>query len=216
MSFDFAIVSVSTKNKGLTMSELMFIKTNAGLVPCSETEQVMFNKWKLGEVIAIKTAKRARNPKFHRKFFNLLNLAFDYYEPSSGVLTKDEKLILKKVFVELDRQSNNSGVLLDWGREFIKAETNQRKSEIINIENAFEPFRKDIIVAAGYYDECRVPSGTVKVARSISFASMGEDEFSELYKAVFNVCWRFVLSRNFGSEHDAQNAVDQLLSYSGG
>tara|TARA_R110000803_G_scaffold67241_2_gene128912 strand:- start:252 stop:848 length:597 start_codon:yes stop_codon:yes gene_type:complete len=198
------------------MSELMFIKTSEGLVPHTDTEREVFKKWKLGEVIAIKTAKRARNPKFHRKFFNLLNLAFDYYEPSSGVLTKDEKLILKKVFVELDNQANNSGVLLDWGREFIKAETNQRKSEIINIENAFEPFRKDMIIAAGYYDEHRVPSGTVKVARSISFASMGEDDFNALYKAVFNVCWRFVLSRNFKNETEAQNAVDQLLSYSGG
>lgn len=194
------------------MSELSFIKTNVGLVPHTESDKETFSKWKLGEVVVGKF-KRVRNPKFHRKFFALLNLAFDYYEPSSGVLTEDEKRIATKIFQTLDNYNSQNGVLLDFGREFLKAESMERRNQLANIENAFEPFRKDMIVQAGYYDEVRVPSGIQKVAKSISFAKMEEDEFNALYKAVFAACWRFVLSRTFKTESEAQNAVDQLESF---
>jgi len=207
-------VFVIQRHKGLAMAKLMFIKTKAGLLPHTEADKEVYDKWKLGGVISV-DCKQVRNPNFHKRFFNLLNLAFDYYEPSSGVLTNDEKNILKEVFVELDNQSNNSGVLLDWGREFIKATAKKRTSQIQNIQNAFDPFWEDMVVQAGYYDEVRVPSGIKKVRRSISFAKMDEIEFNSLYKAVFNVCWRFVLSRSFKDEAEAQNAVDQLLSYTG-
>lgn len=195
------------------MAKLMFIKTKVGLVPHTEADKEVFDKWKLGGVISV-DCKQVRNPGFHKRFFNLLNLAFDYYEPSSGVLTNDEKNILKEVFVELDNQSNNSGVLLDWGREFIKTTAKKRMSQIENIKNAFDPFWEDMVVQAGYYDEVRVPSGIKKVRRSISFAKMDQIEFNSLYAAVFNVCWRFVLSRSFKSEAEAQDAAEQLLSYS--
>lgn len=194
------------------MSVLMFIKTKVGLVPHTASDKEVFDKWKLGEVVSGKF-KRVRNPEFHRKFFSMLNLAFDYYEPSSGVLTEDEKRIATKIFQTLDNYNNSNGVMLDFGREFLKAESQERRSQLTNIENAFEPFRKDMIEAAGYYDEVRVPSGIKKVARSISFAKMEQGEFNALYKAVFNACWRFVLSRTFKTKEEAQNAMDQLLSY---
>ena len=72
------------------MAELAFIKTKSGLAPLTESDKETFDKWKLGSVFRADFTK-VRNPQFHRKFFSLLNLTFDYYEPSSGVLTKDEK-----------------------------------------------------------------------------------------------------------------------------
>lgn len=195
------------------MAEVNFIKTSTGLVPISEADKEIYNKWKLGRVICGKFSQ-SRNYEYHKRFFGLLNLAFDYYEPSSGVLTRDEKELLKKVFVSLDNAANNSGVMLEWGREFIRLETDLRKSKIENIQKAFEPFREEMIIESGFYDEVRTPIGIKKYARSISFASMDEHQFRELYKAVFDTLWRFVLSRHFKNEAEAEDAAIKMLSYS--
>jgi len=195
------------------MAELSFVKTRAGLVPHTEHDKEVFNKWKLGSVISGEF-KKVRNPLFHRKFFALLNLTFDYYEPASGVLTADEKRIATKIFITLDNYNNKNGVMLDFGREFLKAESEDRRANIENIEKAFEPFRKWAIIQAGFYDEVSLPGGTIKVARSISFANMDEIEFGHLYKSFFNVCWFFVLSRFFKSESEADNAAMNLLKFS--
>ncbi len=194
------------------MAEVNFVKTSNGLVPASHADKEIFNKWKMGGVICGKFSQ-SRNYKYHKRFFGLLNLAFDYYEPSSGVLTNDEKRIATKIFQSLDNASNNSGVMLNWGREFMKAESQLRKSQIENIQKAFEPFREEMTIAAGYFDEVRTPVGVKKYAKSISFASMDEYQFRELYKAVFNTVWRFVLSRYFKNEAEAEDAAVMMLTY---
>ena len=201
------------KLKGETnMAQVNFTKTSSGLVPLNPADKEIYDKWKLGGVLSA-DFKETRNPKFHRKFFALLNLAFDYYEPSSGVLTADEKRIATQIFMSLDNASNNSGVMLDWGREFMKAESELRKSQIASIEKVFEPFRKDMIIQAGYYNYIKVPSGFSKEAVSISFAKMEQNEFSLLYRSVFDACWNFVLSRVFSTEEDAQEAATRMLTY---
>lgn len=194
------------------MPELSFIKTNVGLVPHTDNDKKTFDRWKLGAVIA-GNFKQVRNPKFHRKFFALLNLTFDYYEPSSGVLTADEKRIATKIFMTLDNHNNKNGFFIDFGREFMRSESEERRATIESIEKAFDPFRKWLIVEAGYFDETHVPGGIVKEAKSISFAKMEDIEFSQLYKSVFDVCWRFVLSRVFKDEHEAEEAAVSLLNF---
>lgn len=194
------------------MAELSFIKTQTGLVPHTEHDKVTYDKWKIGSVI-ISDFKKVRNPQFHRRFFALLNLGFDYYEPSNGVLTKDEKAIAKRIFETLDSYNGNNGVMIEFGREYMSAEVEYRKSQIENIEKEFNSFRYWLVEEAGYYETKITPTGTVKVPKSISFASMEEVEFQQLYKACFSVLWRFVLSRAFQSEIEAQNAVDNLLSF---
>lgn len=51
------------------------------LLPESEDDQDYVRTLKTGEVIHAEFRKR-RNPKFHRKFFALLKLGFDYFEPA--------------------------------------------------------------------------------------------------------------------------------------
>lgn len=194
------------------MAEVNFIKTSAGLVPASESDKEIYDKWKLGGVICGKFTQ-SRNYNYHKRFFGLLNLAFDYYEPSSGVLTADEKRIATKIFQTLDNCNNNSGVLLDFGREFLAKESELRRNQITNIQKAFEPFRAEMIIESGFYDEVRLPTGVKKVAKSISFASMDEHQFRELYKAVFETLWRFVLSRHFKTEAEAEDAAIKMLNY---
>ena len=65
------------------MSEIALVKSAGGLLlPLSANDaELITDKLKLGEVIKCKF-KKSRNAKFHRKYFALLNLGFEYFEPS--------------------------------------------------------------------------------------------------------------------------------------
>lgn len=196
------------------MAELNFIKTAGVLVPADEQSAAVFSKYKAGGVIKGEF-KQVRNPKFHRRFFALLNLSFDYWEPSSGVLTEQEKRIITKFVSLLEIHSGNSGTITNLGREYLKQVAERRKENIPAITKSYEAFRKEIVIESGFYELVHTTSGIKKQAESISFASMDEDRFREVYKAVFSTCWNRVLSKSFPSEKEAQNAIDNLISFVG-
>ena len=56
------------------------IKTMSGLIPFDEPAEKWYKKIKVGGIIC-HDFKKMRNPKFHRKGFTLLQLAFEYWEP---------------------------------------------------------------------------------------------------------------------------------------
>jgi len=61
--------------------EAFFTKLpNASFIPASEDDAELLSKVKVGETVRL-TLVRPRNIRFHRKFFALMNLAFDYWEP---------------------------------------------------------------------------------------------------------------------------------------
>ncbi len=63
------------------MAELALQKVASHmLVPVSDDDQVFVRQLKTGQVIRAEFRK-ARNPHFHRKFFALLKLGFDHFEP---------------------------------------------------------------------------------------------------------------------------------------
>lgn len=72
-----------------------------------------------------------------------------------------------------------------------------------------DEMRKDLIIVAGYYDEhINLITGEVtKVHKSISFSSMDETEFSEIYEAV-----KIVISRWLGiSNSEIEDNIQQYF-----
>jgi hypothetical protein len=73
------------------MTELILTKTPSGtLAPCDPQAAEYISNLKLGAHVKAKCVK-ARNPKFHRKAFALLNLAFESWEPAE-VTHKGERI----------------------------------------------------------------------------------------------------------------------------
>jgi hypothetical protein len=66
--------------------ELQLIKHHSGiLIPATpETSDILQSKTRLGDVL-VAEFRRVRNPAFHRRFFALLNLGFEYWEPTGGL-----------------------------------------------------------------------------------------------------------------------------------
>ena len=157
------------------MATVQFVKQPGGVFrPANQSDYDSVSRIKNGALVHAEV-KQPRNPYFHRKFYAMLNFAFDYWEP----------------------------------------EPIEYNGELLTPEKNFDRFRKDVTILAGY----RVMTVNIKnearyEAISISFASMDETEFAELYQAVFNVLWRMVLFKTQGMTPEiAENSINQLLSF---
>lgn len=104
--------------------------------------------------------------------------------------------------------------LLDFGYGYFEPEP-QKIGELEAVKQ-FDRFRKDVTILAGHREAVINIKGEVRYeAKSISFGSMDEIEFNQLYKSVFEVIWRMVVSKVHGmTEEIAQNTIDQMLGFS--
>lgn len=87
------------------------------------------------------------------------------------------------------------------------------KGEVVSKD--FDRFRKDMTILAGFYKAVYNARGEVRLeAESLSFASMAEDRFEKVFRAVLNVVWNRVL-RNAGYETEAEveRVVDELMRF---
>ena len=154
--------------------EVQLVKQPGGILrPANQVDADAMAKIANGRVVNVKVVQ-PRNPKFHRKFFAMLNFFFELWE--------------------LPEDLNYNG---------IKPEKNP------------EQFRSDILIAAGFRELSANIKGEVRFrAKSISFGSMDDTEFSEVYRLVFNACWKFVMGKisNYTPEQ-AENTINQMLSY---
>lgn len=75
--------------------ELQLIKQSSGiLIPATpETSDILQSKIKLGAVL-VAEFRQVRNPAFHRRFFALLNLGFEYWEPTGGAISANERKLV--------------------------------------------------------------------------------------------------------------------------
>ena len=79
-------------------------------------------------------------------------------------------------------------------------------------EKNFDRFRKDLTILAGYYDVViRVDGSTRVQAKSISFASMDNDEFEKLYSAVIDVIIKKIIPKY--SRDDVDEMVERVLQF---
>lgn len=152
------------------MTALVLTKAAGGaLVPIDQQAVEFISKLKTGAGVTVEI-KRHRNPGHHRKYFALLNLAFDAWEPTEATY----------------------------------------KGQVVG--KNFDQFRNDIVVLAGHYEMAVNLKGETRLtAKSISFASMGQDEFEALYSATVNVILAKILT-NY-TRDDIDNVVAQVLGF---
>lgn len=81
------------------------------------------------------------------------------------------------------------------------------------VQKQFEQFRNDVTILAGYYESSINLRGEVRLtAKSISFASMDEEEFGALYSSIINVVLAKILT-NY-SRDDLDTVVENVLRFS--
>lgn len=194
------------------MADLALIRTSHGLVPATDADGETIQSWKFGQVVHGKFT-RMRNAAFHRKFFALLDLAWDYWEPVGGLVPRQELRGIHGLAKFFEQASGKPGQLSDAVAAYIAQIESERAERFPSVDKSREAFREHITIEAGHFNLVRTPDGVRKEAKSISWAAMDEDAFSALYRDVFNACWRLVLSAHFESEEAAMSAADQVGSF---
>lgn len=101
--------------------ELQLIKHHSGiLIPATpETSDILQSKTRLGDVL-IAEFRRVRNPAFHRRFFALLNLGFEYWEPTGGAISSNERKLITGYAKFLASYGGNEGALIDAAEQYLE------------------------------------------------------------------------------------------------
>lgn len=194
------------------MAELALIRTAQGLVPATEADRETIQCWKAGQVIHGKFTKM-RNAKFHGKFFAMLDLAWDYWEPVGGLVPRQELRGIRGLAKFFEAASGKPGQLSDAVEAYVAQLEIERAERFPSVAKSREAFREWVTIEAGHFHLVRTPEGVRKEAKSISWAAMDDTAFEPLYRDVFNACWRLVLSAHFETEQAALAAADQIGSF---
>jgi len=190
-------------------------QTSSGLLlPATPESSDFLRQVKTGEWIHA-DFKRVRNYAFHKRFFKLLQLGFDYWTPTGGAITPYEQELISG-FVDFLCESvgrEHTPALSDVAEQYLNSVTTRRTLDTALLKS-FEAFREWVTIQAGFYTEHHYPDGSRgRRAKSIAFANMDETEFQEVYKAVLNVLWNWILFRKFSSPEEVENVTAQLLEF---
>lgn len=199
-------------------NEMMMVCTGRALVPATEHDhEKMRAAYKINQKVKTECKRQTERSYQHHKLYfgGLIGLIKDYWEPQTGLVHPAE---IKAVATFCEQLRNNRIAL---SNEQIDALVNsyvaevsaKRAKKMINPTPASTTeIHRWLKIECGYYDVVRYPDGSfTKKPKSISFAKMSQTEFNEFYKAAFSVAWRFVLSRHFECEADAENAINRMM-----
>ena len=195
--------------------ELVAVKAvDNSLRPVTAIDADSLKKVKVGQAVKIQvTRQKDRSLPHHRLFFGgLLPLAFDYWQPAGGVISPKERDVVLWVAKRQDKLAGNKGIIVASAEESLNLLAKKRAEKLPVIEKDIDSFRRWLTIEAGYFNICVTPAGVVKEPKSISFASMDQNEFNAFYQACFTVCWNMILCNRFASKDEAQQAIDELLS----
>ena len=191
------------------------VKTTDGtFIPCTAYDAELLGSLKAGKPYKVEIKRGSdRSYQHHKLFFGgLLPLAYEYWQPTGGLTGKVERDTVNWVIRDLCRQSGaDESVLLGYAEDSLRRLAEKRADKYGAAALSLEAFRKELTIQAGYYDVYETPWGVRKEAKSISFASMSQEEFYTFYQNCFQVAWNMMLAAVFDSEESAQQAAVQKM-----
>ena len=190
------------------------IKTMDGtFVPATDYDSELLAELKAGKPYKVEVKQMSNRSYQHHKLFfgGLLPLAYQYWQPTGGMVTDSEKAMVKSFAKRLESMHNSGGLFLEFAEEFVQTVAQKRGEKIGAVLQSMEAFRKWLTMEAGYFDVYETPTGIRKEAKSISFASMEQEEFNAFYKNCFQVAWNMMLLGKFENEEAALQAAQEMM-----
>lgn len=194
------------------MADLALVRSANGLVGATDADRELISKIKYGATVH-GDFKKMRNAKFHGKFFALLALAFDYWEPVGGLIPRQELRGIHGLAKYFEEINGRPGQLTNAVQGYIDQLEQDRIQRFPVVEKSREAFREWITVEAGHFTLVQSPAGIEKRPKSIAWSKMDDVAFEALYKDVFATCWRLVLQSHFETEDEAMSAAEQLGTF---
>lgn len=191
------------------------VKTAGGtLVPATAADAAVLEGLKAGVYRVRLTRMSGRSHRHHKLFFGgLLPLAFQYWQPSGGMLAAGEREAVLGFARRLEALHDSGGLFVGFAEEFLAAVAAKRAERLGSAGCDMEVFRRWLTVEAGFFEVFETPSGLRKEPVSISFAAMGQEEFDVFYRACFQVAWNLLLRGRFENEEAALRAAEELMEF---
>ena len=194
------------------------VKTTDGtFIPATAYDSELLAALKVGQPYKVEVKQMSNRSYQHHKLFfgGLLPLAYQYWQPTGGMVTDSEKAMVKSFAKRLESMHNSGGLFLEFAEEFVLGVAAKRGEKVGAVLQSMGYFRKWLTMEAGYFDVYETPTGIRKEAKSISFASMGQEEFNAFYKNCFEVAWNMLLSGKFENEEAALQAAQAMMEVGG-
>ena len=199
------------------MIEAAVIRTPAGtLAAATAADAEILRSLQAGKAYRVKVTQLSnRSYRHHKLFFGgLLPLAYEYWQPTGGLVGKAERETVQWVVRNMARQTGaNEAVLQEAAEQFLQTLARLRAEKYGAAQYSMEAFRKWLTIEAGYFDVYETPAGIRKEAKSISFAQMGQEEFNDFYRACFDVAWNMMLSAKFENQEAALRAAEEMMEF---
>jgi hypothetical protein len=180
------------------MTHIVLQKVHGILVPVGDESERFVAALRSGEGIGF-DVKVQRNVLFHRKFYALLRLGFDAWEPivpedSVGIVKSFEKfrediLILAGHFESVYETDFSGSAPRSAGGQFVKREAAGQPLAVLSTKVTMR-------------------------AKSINFERCDQLEFEALFRRVLTVMWEKVLrGARYESEADVDRVMHELLGF---
>ena len=191
--------------------------TNGNLIPATAYDAELLSGLKAGKTYKVEVKQMSNRSYQHHKLFfgGLLPLAYQYWQPGGGLITDGERKLVESFAKRLESMHDSGGLFIEFAGEFLQIVARKRGEKIGAVLQSMEAFRKWLIIEAGYFDVYETPTGVRKEAKSISFASMGQEDFNAFYKNCFQVAWNMMLSGKFENEEAALQAAQEMMEVGG-
>lgn len=177
------------------MTDVFMVKRFGQLMPASENDAEVIASLTDGETYKV-AITRPRNIRFHRKYFALLDILFDILPEPDPLPLAD----LRKYYGKF------------WGKRFDSDAAEAAQYQNMQPKKNRDRFRKDLAIVCGHFELVTNSKGETRVeAKSISFASMDEGAFSELYSATLNYGLAHIAKNK--TRADLEKWVEQLMDF---
>ena len=198
------------------MIEAAVVKTPAGtLAAATVADAEILRSLKAGKAYRVKVTQLSNRSYQHHKLFfgGLLPLAYEYWQPTGGLVTQGERAMVERFAQRLEAMHESGGLFLEFAEEFVLGVAKKRGEKVGAVLQSMEAFRKWLTIEAGYYDIYETPAGIRKEAKSISFAQMDQEAFNDFYRACFQVAWNMMLSTKFENQEAALRAAEEMMEF---
>ena len=196
--------------------EFVGIRNGGGLWPATDVDKESLRKLKQRQAVKVTLVKQSSRSLLHHQLYwaGLVGLILDYWAPESGCLTPNEIGVADSLCAFLCRGLGDDSVeAITAAKEAFIANLKQRRADSLPpCETKPQDVHDWIKAELGMYELYVTPTGWSKRLKSINFNAMGSEEFKDFYRKAFGVAWRFVLSRQFDTQEEAENVINQLAS----
>lgn len=198
------------------MLELQLIKNGGLLYPYLEKDKERMRLVPKNQPFRCTLVRQSKRSVQMNKLYwgGLIKLALDYWEPEAGCVSPNEEAMVSGFAKFLAKEAKIDPAGMTAAKDaYLKKIKSSRTRMYEAPDKDPEHIHKWIKEELGMYELILTPNGWTKVLKSVNFNAMpGQFDYMVFYTGAFNVVWKFLLSRKFESEAEAQNVISQLVA----